>query len=317
MSEITIYTVEISVAILFNGIVLSMLVMNSSVKKSTSNIFLVNLIVADLVTAVMGLTACLTHYARKKMAVKEWTDSKMVILFMYIFTSSLLVLLMATILVTLDRFVAIVKPYRYREISTRRNVTIILTVIWTLAAIVLILGSVFATMDDRDNLRIAQDALDFVLVVISFAGILFLVIANAIILREVQKQVKHVSSVSVFGNDAEAAKRSEVALRKRELRAVYLCLTIVCVFIVSWLPVSLGLVLNLSPRTKTAGRELMRVGKAVIFVGVILNPCLYVPFKSELRAAFCKCFPCCRAGEKELSSSERRVIEPGSMQSSI
>ena len=316
MGEIVAYLLEVIFAIIINVAVLIILVRNSSAKKATANIFLINLIVADIVTAIIGLVACFTHYIRKKMGVKDWTDDKMLILFKYIFTSTLLILLTATILVTLDRFLAIVKPYRYKEMATKRNVVILLVTLWSLSAVVLVLGVVFATMDDPGILRVAQDALDFVLIAVSFAGILFLVIANSIILREVRKQIKLVSSVSVFGNDEEAAKKSENSLRKKELRAAYLCFSIVCVFVICWLPVALGLALNRCG-VKSGGRHLMDIGMTLVFLGVILNPCLYVPFKSELRRSLCKCFPFKKTSRENQSGYETKEGDRSTAQSSI
>lgn len=316
MGEITTYTTEMVIAIVFNCAVLFMLLRTSSVKKATSNIFLINLIVADIVTAVMGLVACSAHYARRGMGVKEWTDTKMKTLFMYIFTSTLLILLTATILVTMDRFLAVAKPYLYKEISTKRNVVILMAIIWSIAAVVLILGLIFATLDNAESLRIATDAIDWVLIVITFTGILFLVIANSIILREVRKQVKLVSSISVFGNDKEAAKKSENSLRRKELRAAYLCIMIVCVFTVCWLPISLGLLLNRIEKGNSVAKKLMEIGKALVFVGVILNPCLYVPFKSELKSTFCKCLVNRKANIVD-GGSATKTTENSNIQSSV
>ena len=310
MGEISRYFTEIMIAIVLNAIVLVMLLRNSSIRKLTSNIFLINLIVADLVTAIMGLVACITHYTRKSMEVRDWTDSKMGFLFMYIFTSTLVILLSATILVTLDRFLAIVKPYLYKEISTKGNVVKLLTIKWLIGAIVVLLGLVFATLDEPRTLQIAQRTLDFVVMAIAFAGILFLIIANSIILREVRKQIKLVSSISVFGDDKEAEKKSGRSLRKKELRAAYLCFTIVCVFIACWLPLSLGFAFYRNSEMKTAGRHLMDIGKVLVFLGIILNPCIYVPFKSELRQSFFKCFGRYQAnGSSDGSSTENQTID--------
>ena len=306
MGEISRYFGEILAAIVINGIVLVLLLRNSSTRKLTSNIFLINLIVADLVTGIMGLVACVSHYTRMTINVKNWTDSKMGFLFMYIFTSTLIVLLSATILVTLDRFMAIVKPYRYKEISTRRNVAKLLAIIWLFGAIILLLGLVFSTMDEPRTLLVAQRTLDYVVMVIAFAGILFLTIANSIILREVRKQIKLVSSISVFGDDEEAAKKSESSLRRKEIRAAHLCFSIVCVFICCWLPLSVGLAFSRYAKTNPAGKHLMDVGKALVFAGVILNPLLYVPFKTELRASLSRCFRSHKMRSKKANSIENQ-----------
>ena len=303
------YFGEVIAAIVINGIVLVVLLRNSSTRNLTSNIFLINLIVTDLVTAIMGLVACLSHYTRMTINVKDWSDSKMAFLFMYIFTSTLVILLSATILVTLDRFIAIVKPYQYKEISTRRNVAKLLAIIWSFGAIILLLGLVFATLDEPSTLRIAQRTLDYVLMAVAFAGILFLIVANSIILREVRKQIKLVSSISVFGDDQEAAKKSESSLRRKEIHAAYLCFSIVCVFVCCWFPFSLGLAFSRYAKTNSAGKHLMDIGKALVFVGVILNPCIYVPFKTELRASLCRCFRGQTRKTKTTNSMENQSSE--------
>ena len=312
MSEILRYLAEMVTAIVINGIVLLMLIKRASARKLISNTFLINLLVADIITAVIGLVACVTHYTRMSMRVKDWDEAKMGLLFMYIFTSTLIILLAATILVTFDRFIAIVKPYRYKEMFSRRNVVKILTIIWLFGGIVLVIGLVLSTLDEPRTLEVAQNTLDVVLLAIAFAGILFLTIANSIIFREVRKQIKFVSSISVFGDDKEAAKKLDNSLRKKEVRAVYLCFTIVCVFVVCWLPFSLGLAFSRSSAMKNVGKHFMDVGKVLVFVGIILNPCIYVPFKSELH--ICKCI---RKRSKYGDSMENQQSDRTEMKSYI
>jgi len=259
----------------------------------------------------MGLVACVTHYTRMSMGMKDWDEVKTGFLFMYIFTSTLIILLAATILVTFDRFLAIVKPYRYKEMLTKRNVVRLLTIIWLFGGIVLAIGLVLSTLDEPKTLEIAQNTLDVVLLTIAFAGILFLTIANSIIFREVRKQIKFVSSISVFGDDKEAAKKSDNNLRRKEIRAVYLCFSIVCVFVACWMPFSLGMAFSRSSAMENVGKHFMDVGKALVFVGVILNPCIYVPFKSELH--ICKCI----RRKKDGNSTENQQSNGTEMKSSI
>ena len=308
MAKIVVFTVESSVAIAINAFILVLILKSSKLRKATSNIFLINLIVADLVAASMALVVCLGHYAQKAKR-KEWKEENAIELFMFVFTSTLITLLVAVILVTIDRFVAVVTPFRYQELFTRRKITILLATIWAIGGVILLAGLVCATLDDSKTLEVAKSVLDIVLITISSAGVVFLIIANTVILRAIRKQLKLESTVSVFGNDTVAAKKSETNLRKKEIRAVYLCFSIVALFTICWLPITVALVLDRSVNSSNSGRTFMELGKTLVFIGIALNPCLYVPFKAELRHFFCKCFRGGRTANKEMSLSIKKTID--------
>ena len=218
------------------------------------------------------------------------SETRGITLFMYIFIASLIDSLIAIILVTMDRFIAITRPFKYREIFTKRNVYIQLVISWIIVIIAPILGVICATITNQESYKIAQSSLALVVAGISIFGMVFLATANLIILSQIRKQIKLVSSISVFGDDKEAAKKSEESLRKKEMRAVYLCFSIVGMFIISWLPFAIGLIINKYPALENASIVLMDTGKALVLLGIALNPCLYVPFKSDLRAMLLNVF---------------------------
>ena len=290
MTTMVVYTVQVTIAILINAIFLAMFVRNPSLRATPSNIFLINLIGSDIVTAMAGLVACINFFIRHAATDEIMSETRGITLFMYIFIASLIDSLIAIILVTMDRFIAITQPFKYREMFTKRNVYIQLITSWIIVIIAPILGVIFATTTNQESYRIAQSSLALVVAGVSIFGMVFLAIANLIILGQIRKQIKLVSSISVFGDDKEAAKKSEDSLRKKEMRAVYLCFSIVGMFIISWLPFAIGLIINKYPSLVNASIVLMDAGKALVLLGIALNPCLYVPFKSDLRAMLLNVF---------------------------
>lgn len=284
MTTMVVYTVQVTLAILINAVFLAMFTRNASLRATTSNIFLINLIGSDIVTATAGLVVCINFFIRHATTEEIMSETRGITLFMYIFIASLVDSLIAIILVTMDRFIAIMRPFKYREIFTKRNVYIQLIISWIVVIIAPTVGVIFATTTNQESYKGAQSSLALIVAGISIFGMVFLAIANLIILGQIRKQIKLVSSISVFGDDKEAAKKSEDALRKKEMRAVYLCFSIVGMFIISWLPFAIGLIINKYPPMEKASIVLMDTGKALVLLGIALNPCLYVPFKSDLRA---------------------------------
>eukprot|EP00794_Sanderia_malayensis_P011105 gene11106-12274_t len=274
------FYVEIGLAILVNGLILATFVTSKSLRKRVSNLFLMNLVLSDLLTAVAALIPMII-----RMTQPDRDDAKVAAMFLYVVTAMMFSYLLSVLLVTLDRFIAIVTPYRYQSLLRRRNAKIIIFVSWLPIDAFLITGIALAMSDDPKMLSVARKSLTIAMFIVALTGIVFLVIANLLIFREVRRQVKLLSSITVFdNNDNTASKANQDKLRQKELRAAYLCFAIVALFVCTWGPFAALLFTNVQESHKNHSTGLASdIWQFVTFAGLIINPCLYVPFTSELR----------------------------------
>ncbi len=278
-SSVYIFSIEIGLGILVNSLFMIVFLATPSLRKTASNRFLINLLASDILTAISAAIALSVHTSKNSQV-----DIAEKAIFMYIFTTTLLSYLLSLLIVTADRFIAIILPYRYETMSRKKNVRLILVLTWLFIILVLVAGILLATSDSQKTLRIATAGLDYFLIVVALTGIVFLVVTNFIIYREVRRQLHVISSISVYDNDEKAAKRQENNLRKKELRAAYLCIAIVAVFVVTWSIFVMGLIAKIQRgRDDKHGKQFFFICQIIVLAALTINPFLYIPFNCELR----------------------------------
>ena len=273
-----VYWVEVIVAFIVNSCMLYLCLRTPNFRKAASNIFLINLIVSNLLTALAASIALGTHFGKGKP-----NHSDAATLFMYIYTALLVAHLLSVLLVTADRFIAVVYPFYYQKLLRKRNVRIMLITTWVFSLLSISTGTVLASTDDTRIINVASDSVKYIIIIIGLIGMLFLIVSNAVILRVVRKQIRLIISISVFGDDEAASKQHTNNLRKKELRATYLCFAIAGLFVITWCPLVAGCIITVAHEETQVAKHLMDAGKYLILFGITLDSCLYVPFKSELR----------------------------------
>ncbi len=126
-------------ALLLNSTVVIILAIHKS-SRPQGTIYIGNLLIADLFYAIFSVP-CQFHFNRiigEKFSFHDFQSCK-VSVFFYLF--AIFASLLNTLMVTLDRYIAVTKPFRYKEILSPIRSFFSLSLIWSLSLVAAIIGT--------------------------------------------------------------------------------------------------------------------------------------------------------------------------------
>lgn len=253
---------------LFLGLLITLIfITNRELCRTASNKFLINFLATNFPVAIAGLV--ITARIRKRSKTIDQGDA---------LTSSFLIVslftyLLGLLLVTIDRFIAIICPFIYAERMTRKNVCRIIVAFWITVAAFFTFAITRVLVDtDNGSVTISHT----ILLVASLIGIVALLIINTVIFYQIRRQVRYLNTVSV--GDSDDNRRF---LRRSEKKAAYLCFAMVVTQAICWLPHTIA-----GMKTeKKQYMQLIRYTTSLYYVSLVINAFLYIFWHSEIRRA--------------------------------
>ena len=281
-----VFTIFIMIVNIFgaivNGAVIILFIKKPSLRRGTTNKFLMNFMITGFfITFNSMVMAILFHFRQNS---KDWLDGLADLLVTSIaFELSLL-------LVTLDRFIAVQMPLRYKDILSTKRVYVLIAMVWMLCSAA---GTSQAILvyKMKQSLNEFIQILTIVIITLTLVSMFVLTAVNLVVFREVKRQIDFLISVTVSSSNSSNEHRND--LRKQEEKSVQLCYAMVLSFIVCWSPLLIYGFLLLKYNENTHSPSDIFPALSAIFIGIntILNPCLYTLLKEEIWNSVKKMLP--------------------------
>ncbi len=243
-----------------------------------SNKFLVNFVIADFVVASGALVLAVSS--------KE-TDQKGAPLKFLVTSTYFIVAItsywLSLMIVTIDRYIAIVYPLEYSTRISSSSACRIILAFWIFVVLFTISNLTIAVLLHANHQTVSKTLLVFLLV-ITFAGFGSLLFVNTIIFRQVRRQVKRLASISV-----DIAGEAQRTLKKRETKSAYLCFSMVATFVICWLPSAMMAIMRWE-NFAVGYFKFVKLTTTLFHANLVINPFLYVFWKSDVRCAMRRLF---------------------------
>lgn len=178
--HIQIILTECSIVIILNTSLIFIILLRKKLRSRISNMFLINLFIAHILESIVGIARSTVLFTQIKVPSK-------VNLSVNLFTTATILSYLSNMPVTLDRYMAILHPFRYQNMSFK-HVLMINFLVWVTA---IVFGSlaIFLEMSSKFG-----DAITFVMTVVMCA---VLVVANLRIYRVVRQQARRLKKIQV------------------------------------------------------------------------------------------------------------------------
>ena len=250
-----------------------LLLKNRHVYKSVSDKLTLNLAIADFValTTYLPWRTYLLHIRRTTRNYKYYTS-----LFVFcIFTTG-----NAIVLIGIDRFIAIIRPLRYRVLVGSKAFWLGVTLAWGTA---LALGVGHYLSYKNVWLNIHNDY-EFFLSCLSIGHMTAMAIVYIVIIKAVRKNVKSVLFIKTSFMD----KNPKSSLIFYYKKSVYVTLSIVCLFYATFLPYAVYRIITHfdDTITNTSKRVTWRWLMSFTFLNSCLNPYIYFIRMKKFRSRF-------------------------------
>lgn len=301
----TVYLVVILVLTVAGNLLVIAVVIAYQRLQQVTNYFIVSLAVADLLIAALTLPLTINTNLNNGIWCLSLSSCGVWLAVDSMCSAASICNLAA---ISLDRFIAITSPFRYRELVTRNRAFIVLAAIWVYSlawgclcllnwqdsdkpAIAISLnGQPIACQRTEPIYYTVAAALAF------FVPLLIVLTAYSIILKVAITQAKAVAALDL---NRDRRKKTNFF---REVKATKTVALVIGAFVVSWLPVFILLMLSLWDKDYTNNFRVNypKLQKAIflIFFKVLpplnscINPIIYAVFNSNFRSAFLKFLRC-------------------------
>lgn len=292
--------------ILFNSILIHTIRWGYNLQ-NTSNSFIVNLAICDLIIAIavvpFDADFLLRGYYRfgtSLYAIKE-------IAFMFSLPSSMVNLL----LLTFERFIKIIYPYRYCKYFTKGRVCCLLWATWTYCGLVALFPIIYfprgaVVKQGTCFILFPFHYVTYQIVINFFMPLLFILIMNMMIFRTARRhaQIIERQKSSLLRNtqrqksfvNRNASKERQIkisiSLLPANYKAAKTIMILVGVFLVCWLSYIVILTANISCKF-CHPRELTWIGNLVNYSSIVFNPVLYGLHNKRIRKVLTRRFVAC------------------------
>ena len=302
------------VIVVVNSFIVTLVLRNVKLR-STCNAMLVSLAIADMTTGLVGIPLFLAlHFAQDKMSPGQICLALLFLVTWFWFMS--IICILHLLVIALEQYLAILKPFNHDKIVTRTSTAITLAVIWLLAlghSLVrwtwwLPLGYEFchdvnnvAINSQNEEIYVAFTTIAFFCVPIVMLGYVYVRIVS-----EAKRQLGRIKRESV-------GKFPRLSSCTR-YRGFYIIALMWLVFILCWAPYY-GTAIFEAFFDKIA--DWLALMLAVLrFLPSVFNPIMFAFWRSDFRAA-CIEKICCCAGMNDQTRSFRSSMSSGKQQAPL
>ena len=266
----------ISVLIVAANIVVCVFVVTSARLRTYTNGFLVSLAVSDILTGGVFYPIHLSG-----------PDSAAAASEGYLIAFVLLSGVGNICLVTWDRYIAVTKPFNYKNIVKSHFVKLII-VTWTTSLVIAILPLTWKTNSDVIIHKVYLFCLMGFFVLIPYAAIFCAYFKIAQQLKKHHRKIRNRSATALSSRRV-----------KSETKVAKVFLAIVIIFVLSWLPIIYMTTVDSLNRPDLSPLALQTVSLFTVALSSLANPLLYAFMKEDFRQEF-----------KKWSSQRRRSSVP-------
>ena len=290
--------------------------------RTLTNYFIVSLAVSDLLLALLSLPFRIDQTIHNAVWCNSPSLCQVWILADIICTSASMWNLA---MISIDRFIAIVLPFRYHVIMTARLSLFLIGFVWvsSVALAPLALLNWTAAGEPHWYWEIDQQQCskrDKVFYTVVAACHFFLPLAIVVIMYTNVFRVawSHARAVASLQQAVQPQRKNTPSTFVRELKAAKTLAIVVGTFVVCWLPFFVILLIDLwypelQQRSDKSAASALRYTffYALPIMNSTLNPIIYTVFNKSFRSAFKKLFSFCgRAGREELDhTTERKTTQ--------
>ena len=277
------------IGILGNSLVIHVYRINRDLKGKPTNMFIAALAVADLITSIAIMAIPLLSRAPQNAIGSFYCK--------VVFSSNVMwISIVASIgtLTTLsvERYIAVGFPRRYKRIFTQKNTAIIIACIWLFGFVLNTFGyyETFVVGGQCVHIIVSANFQLFLGVAIFLVEYLLpMIIMLATNIRTIQLLQKQAKSFR--GNNSKNSPALTILRARR--RVVYMLLVVIIAFIICWSPdqiAFLGFNLGIVPFEFAFG-NVYRAFIALAFANSCLNPAIYIITNRNFRQAFFDLLP--------------------------
>ena len=189
--------------------------------------------------------------------------------------------------ISLDRFLAVIRPLHYQNDMTNTRVIGILLGVWSFDFILAAIRNTWLHTTSPDEAQ-RRDKIYNSILVFAFALLpnLVMIAMNVKIIQAIRRQNRLVHRERITGVTEEANHGSRLTReRSRARRGTIACVFVVFIFLVSWLPLGFVNFSFVFGRRDLASDSLVKVAWLLVLLQSSANPFIYSFFRFEFRQA--------------------------------
>ena len=196
--------------------------------------------------------------------------------------------------ISLDRFLAVIRPLHYHNDMTNTRVICILLGVWSFNFILAAIRNTWLHTTSPDE-ALRRDKIYNSILIFAFAllPLLVMIVMNAKIIQAIRRQNRLVQQERIRGNTEEGNQGSRLAReRSKARRGTMACVFVVFIFFVSWLPLGFVNFSFVFGRRDLVSDSLVKVAWLLLLLQSSANPFIYSFFRFEFRQAAHKLIFC-------------------------
>ena len=288
--------------------------------RSTTNMFIVSLAIADITVAVLVMPFALIYGVLEKW-IFGWV-------FCYFWMSCDVMCCTASIMhlcvISLDRYLAITKPLKYKMLMSKRRAILLIVCIWLCGGLVSFLPIYLGWYTDLGDEALYADSphcglfVNPIYAVISsstsfYIPLLVMIITYYKIYKIARSQLREIRKLEICAKDVGGVATDSRLQRKsrrvaRDTKAVKTLGTLMGLFIVSWLPFFLMYLIMPFCSNCHLPRRVESLITWLGYVNSLINPCIYAWLNKDFRLAFKRILCGWRASASKTNENNARYL---------
>lgn len=205
--------------------------------------------------------------------------------------------------ISFDRFLAMLRPLRYRSYMTKGSVRLILVGVWVFSSIIALIRNAWLHTKPEEEARkidkIYNSTLTFAFALLP---IIVILVVNMKIVQAIRRQNQRVHQER--NKASEVGTEQETRLERTKARKGTLsCVLVVFVFLVSWLPLAFVNFSFVFGRPDLVSDVLVKIAWLLLFVQSSANPFIYSFCRSDFRQAGLALICCKFTGSRRVTTT--------------